>query len=275
MLTRVWTPTGNCSAGGAKDLIVLHSTEGFTGPNGAYDCAVYFQGPVGASAQVCIDNNRGKVWEGVRRGDASWTQCNYNGRAVSAEQCGYASWSRDYWLANREAELRNAADWIAEEAHALGIPITDLGSASGRGVVYHSELGSAGCGHSDPGAGYPLDVVLDWARGGSGSTEPTPPPEARGTVSAASAYDKDGRLHYAMINQRGDVCYKGPDGTPYAISTEEWHKAQSGVGMAINPATNEITITWTQRDGDAVHIWQKIAGDPEQWRITRIAASYL
>jgi hypothetical protein len=273
MLTRHWTPTGNYSGGGTKDLIVLHSTEGFTGPNGAYDCAHYFQGPVGASSQVCIDNNRGHVWEGVRRGDASWTQCNYNGRAVSAEQCGFASWSRSYWLANREPELRNAAEWIAEEAAALGIPITDLGSASGRGVVYHSELGSAGCGHSDPGSGYPLDVVLDWARGGGG-TAPEPPPTGSSVMTASSVYDKDGRLHFAMVNQRGDVCYKGPNGNPYPISEEEWHKAQSGVGMSINPANDEITITWTQRDGDAVHTWQKIANEGGPWRITRIAASY-
>jgi hypothetical protein len=278
MLTRHWTPTKNYSGGGTKRIIVLHSTEGFTGPNGAYDCAAYFQGNVGASAQVCIDNNRGHVWEGVSRGNASWTQCGYNGEAVSAEQCGFASWSRSYWLANREPELRNAAEWIAEEAAALGIPIKDLTASQaqggGWGVTYHSELGSHGCGHSDPGAGYPLDVVLDWARGGGSSTTPPPTPTGSSVMTAASAYDKDGRLHHAMINQRNDVCYDGPDGNPYPISEEPWHKAQSGVGMVINPVTNEITITWTQADGDAVHMWQKIAGESGPWRITRIGASY-
>jgi hypothetical protein len=179
-LTRVWTPSGNYSGGGTKRLIVIHTMEGFTGPNGAYDCAKYFQGPVGTSSQVCIDNNRGKVWEGVSRGNASWTQCNYNGAAVSCEQSGYASWSRSYWLANRDAQLHNIADWIAEESRALGIPVTDLSSSqaqgSGWGVCYHSELGSSGCGHSDPGSGWPIDVVLDWARGG-GTAAPEPEPE--------------------------------------------------------------------------------------------------
>jgi hypothetical protein len=172
-LTRVWTPTGNHSGGGKKRLIVLHSTEGFTGPMGAEDCAIYFQSDCGASSQVCIDNNRGKVWECVSRGNASWTQCNYNSVAVSAEQCGYASWSRDYWLTNREAELRNAADWIAEEAAQLGIPIRALSASEAQGgaagVTYHSHLGSTGCGHSDPGDGYPLDQVLEWATGGGGA----------------------------------------------------------------------------------------------------------
>jgi hypothetical protein len=281
-LTRIWTPSDNFSGGGPKRIIVVHTMEGFTGPNGAYDCAKYFQGNVGASSQVCIDNNLGKVWEGVTRANASWTQCNYNGAAVSCEQSGFASWSRSYWLANRDAQLHNIADWIAEESRALGIPITDLTSSqaqgSGRGVCYHSELGSAGCGHSDPGGGWPLDVVLDWARGGTG----TAPPEAElpvlggsSHVTAASAYDKAGRLHHCAINTREEVCYKGPNGNWYPISTETWHRAQSGLGMVINQTTDEITITWTQKDGDAVHIWQKHVDDPEQWHATRLGASYL
>ena len=66
-LKRVWTPTNSYSGGGTKRLIVIHSLEGFTGPNGALDCARYFQGNVGASSQVCNDNNRGTIWEGVTR----------------------------------------------------------------------------------------------------------------------------------------------------------------------------------------------------------------
>jgi hypothetical protein len=180
-LTRVWTPTGNYSGGSSKRLIVLHTTEGFTGPNGAYDCAVYFKGDVGASSQVCIDDHRGKVWECVSRVNGSWTQCNYNSVSVSAEQCGYASWSRDYWLNSHGNLLHNTADWIAEEAKALGIPIRELSGPDGSGVTYHSRLGSSGCGHSDPGSGYPLDKVLEWA-GGSAST--APPPSGGGSAPA-------------------------------------------------------------------------------------------
>lgn len=181
-LTRVWTPSGNYSGGGTKRLLVIHTMEGFTGSNGAYDCAKYFQGDVGASSQVCIDNNRGKIWECVSRGNGSWTQCNYNSASVSCEQSGYASWSRQYWLDNRSNQLHNIADWLAEESKHFGIPLVDLSSSSaqgsGRGVCYHSELGSSGCGHSDPGSGFPLDQVLKWA-GGSTST---PPPTGGGTA---------------------------------------------------------------------------------------------
>jgi hypothetical protein len=177
-LSRHWYPSPNYSGGSSKRLIVLHTTEGFTGPNGMYDCAIYFQGNVGASSQVVIDNNHpGHICECVSAGNGAWTQCNYNSVSVSAEQCGYASWSRSTWLNDKESLLRNTAQWIAEEAKRFGIPITELSSSQaqggGRGVTYHSRLGSTGCGHSDPGDGYPLDVVLDWARGGG--TQPTPP----------------------------------------------------------------------------------------------------
>ena len=200
-LTRVWTPTGNYSGGGGKRLIVIHTMEGFTGANGAYDCAKYFQTDCGASSQVCIDNNRGKVWECVTRGNGSWTQCQYNSVSVSCEQSGYASWSRDYWLNNREPQLRNIAEWIAEESSHFGIPIQDLTASQAQGgswgVCYHSELGSAGCGHSDPGGGWPIDKVLEWARGGG-----TPAPPEGILVSSDVAFYQ-GKQYFAYIDQQG------------------------------------------------------------------------
>lgn len=178
-LTREWYPSPNYSGGGTKRLIVLHTTEGFTGPNGMYDLAHYFSGSgAGASSQVGIDNTHpGVIVEMVSPSKGAWTQCNYNSVSVSAEQCGYASWSRDVWLNDKEALLRNTAAWIAEEADRFGIPITKLSPSSaqgsGRGVCYHSDLGSVGCGHADPGSGYPVDVVLGWASGGT-SAPPQP-----------------------------------------------------------------------------------------------------
>ena len=126
-LTRIWTPTGNYSSGGKKRILVIHTMEGFTGPNGAYDCAHYFQSSsAGASSQVCIDNNRGKVWEGVTRANGAWTQCGYNSVAISCEQSGYASWSRDYWLTNRSNKLHNIADWLAEESWQAAYEVREL-----------------------------------------------------------------------------------------------------------------------------------------------------
>lgn len=174
-LKRVWTPTNNYSSGSTKNLLVIHTMEGFTGPNGALDCAKYFQGNVGASSQVCIDNNRGTIWEGVARDKGAWTQCNYNSRSISCEQSGYASWSKQYWLDNRSNQLHNIADWLAEESAKTGIPLVKISDPNGRGVIYHSNLGSTGCGHSDPGSGWPINEVLAWAKG---QTPTTPPPSS-------------------------------------------------------------------------------------------------
>ena len=179
-LIRHWYPTGNYSGGGTKRLLIIHSMEGFTGKSGAKDCVIYFQGNVGASSHVCIDNNRGEIWEGVARQNGAWTQCNYNSVSISCEQSGYASWSRQYWLDNRSNQLHNVADWLAEESKKTGIPLVKLTASqaqgSGRGIAYHSDLGNTGCGHHDPGAGWPLDKVLEWA----GASSSTPPPSSGG-----------------------------------------------------------------------------------------------
>lgn len=206
-LSRVWTPSPNYSSGSTKRLIVIHTMEGFTGPNGAYDCAKYFQGNVGTSSQVCIDNNRGTIWECVNRANGAWTQCNYNSVSVSMEQCGYASWSTDKWLSERNNQLHNVADWIAEEAAKFGIPITRLSASQaqsgGRGICGHSDLGSSGCGHSDPGSGWPWNEVLAWAKGG-GTT--TPPPEGDEELMAhVAAARYAGHLYLAGVAVDGKV----------------------------------------------------------------------
>jgi hypothetical protein len=241
-LTRVWTPTGSYSGGGTKRLLVIHTMEGFTGPNGAYDCAKYFQGDVGASSQVCIDNNRGKIWECVSRSNGSWTQCNYNSVSISCEQSGYASWSRQYWLDNRSNQLHNIADWLAEESGKTGIPLTDLSSSaaqgSGRGVCYHSELGSTGCGHSDPGSGFPLDKVLEWAAGGGDDGGTT----SGGLLMSSAIAFYEGKQYIAYINQSGKVCVNGGVVDPGS-------NARSGVGFDIDPGTGLKVVTYTNTSG--------------------------
>jgi peptidoglycan hydrolase-like protein with peptidoglycan-binding domain len=201
-LTRYWTPTGSYSGGGKKRLLVVHTMEGFTGSNGAKDCAVYFQGDVGASSHVCIDNNRGKLWEGVARSNSAWTQCNFNSVSVSCEQSGYASWSRQYWLDNRSNQLHNIADWIREESGKLGIPIKRLNASQAQGgsagICGHQDLGSTGCGHADPGANWPWDKVLEWAGGSGGGT---PPPSGGGSAPPLHV-DYFGQSHNS---QCGDV----------------------------------------------------------------------
>lgn len=252
-LKRVWTPTGSFSGGSTKRLLVIHTMEGFTGANGAKDCAIYFQGDVGASSQVCVDNNRGTIWECVSRANGSWTQCNFNSQSISCEQSGFASWSRQYWLDYRSNQLHNIADWLAEESKATGIPLVDLSASSAQGnswgVCYHSELGSSGCGHSDPGAGFPLDIVLQWARG-EGET----PPQKENDVTAATAYFH-GQKYRACIGVDNRLYFHEPGWPDNRWDmVDEKSNARSGLSYVIDDdkeskSHGERTMTYTNHVG--------------------------
>lgn len=236
--------------------------EGFTGENGAYDCAAYFQGDVGASSQVCIDNNRGKIWECVSRNNGAWTQCGYNSVSVAAEQSGYASWSRDYWLSNRSNQLHNLADWIAEEAAKFGIPIRALTASEaqggGKGVCQHMNLGSTGCGHSDCGPNYPIDKVIEWAKGGS--TDSTTKVD---DVTAAAVFDPQGQLHQACIGTNNQIYYCPPGSSVYG-PVDGGSNAKNGLGIAYNPTNNKIVIIYTNQDGNVCR-YEKTEGSSAKW----------
>ena len=147
---------------------------------------------------------RGTIGEYVKRGNKAWTQANANPVAVAAELCTPAGaatgWTRDYWLNKQKVMLDNAADWVAEEAAAFGIPLVGLSPAqaqgSGRGVCQHMDLGSWGGGHHDCGKGFPLDYVLSKAGGSS----PAKPPEQPAASAPPLHVDYFGRAHNATCN---------------------------------------------------------------------------
>jgi len=150
-------------------LIVIHTAEGATTIE---SLGSYFQGNVSASSHTGIDDKAGVIGEYVRRDYKAWTQANANPVCVSVELCGFASWSAAEWKKHPNM-LSNCAQWIAEEAAYFGLPITKLSSSqaqsSGRGVCQHADLGSWGGGHWDCGGSFPIDQVLDMARGGAAS----------------------------------------------------------------------------------------------------------
>ena len=111
--------------------------------------------------------------------------------------------------------LANCAAWIAEEAAHYGIPIQSLTAAeaqgSGRGVCQHVDLGAGGGGHHDCGASFPMDEVLDMARGGSG---PVPPP-TEDEMAIAATVNPDGRIEVFVHREDGTVVHayqKSPGG---------------------------------------------------------------
>jgi len=200
-------------------LIVLHTAEGAT----TYESlGNYFaSSSSGVSSHVGIDDKRGKCGEYVSRGNKAWTQGNANPVSVAAELCGFASWSDSTWRNSHHNMLLNAADWVAEEAAKFNIPITKLTASqaqgSGRGVCQHRDLGSWGGNHSDCGNGFPMDYVLDLARGGTPPPSGGTPPSGGGTAPP---------LH---------VDYFGPaNGHNYTCGdVQVWQAQMSGRGWTI------------------------------------------
>jgi N-acetylmuramoyl-L-alanine amidase-like protein len=206
VLKRVWIPSPNYSSRGGSSvrLIVLHTAEG---ARTIESLGSYFQGNVGASSHTGADDKAGTVGEYVRRDNKAWTQANANPYSVAIELCGFAAWSTGEWNQHPNM-LANCAAWIAEEAAHYGIPIKRLSASEaqggGRGVCQHVDLGAAGGGHWDCGSGFPMDAVLDMARGGSG---PVPTPTEDETMAIAAATNKDGRLEVFVQKDDGSVVH--------------------------------------------------------------------
>ena len=170
-LKRVWMPSPNYSSrGGAKvTTICCHTAEGAL----TYQSLGNFfaSSSAGVSSHVGIDDTPGTIGEYVTidptRPGRKATRTPW---CVSVELCAFAGWSAAEWDSHPNM-LSNVAAWIAEEAAHFGIPITKLNAVQAQGgasgVCDHNALGAMGGGHWDCGTGFPMDRVLDMARGGT------------------------------------------------------------------------------------------------------------
>lgn len=209
-LKRVWIGSPNCSSRGGSGvrLIVLHTAEGAR----TYQSlgSFFSSSSSGVSSHTGIDDTKGTIGEYVSRGNKAWTQGNFNPVCVSVELCGFAAWSTAEWKNNHHNMLENCAAWIAEEAAHFGLPVTRLSPSqaqgSGRGVCQHVDLGAAGGGHSDCGAGFPMDYVLDMAKGGSPAPPKPKPPDVKDTVAVTSM--EDGRLEVFAEEADGHIWHR-------------------------------------------------------------------
>jgi hypothetical protein len=168
-LTRKSIPSPNYSSRGGAGvrLIVVHTAEG---ARTIEELGNFFaSSSSGVSSHTGADDKAGVIGEYVKRGNKAWTAADANPVAVQIELCAFASWSAAEWDKHPNM-LSNCAKWIAEEAAHYGLPITKLSASqaqgSGRGVCQHNDLGSWGGGHWDCGGGFPMDKVLNMARGG-------------------------------------------------------------------------------------------------------------
>lgn len=170
-------PSPNYSSRGGATVthIVVHTAEGALTYQSLGN---YFaSSAAGVSSHTGIDDTPGVVGEYVRRDGKAWTASNANPWSVQAELCAFAAWTIDEWMAH-PAMLANTAAWIAEEAAAYGIPIDSNAAtaqtSTSRGVCQHNDLGAAGGGHWDCGPEFPIDHVLELARGGGSAPAQQP-----------------------------------------------------------------------------------------------------
>lgn len=153
------------SRGGvAPRIIVLHSTESSEQAGNADLAAIvsWFDNSSAQASSHVITDADGNSARCVPDSAKAWTQAYFNPVSLSVEQIGRAaqtSWDDDL--------VRETARWIAKWSRDFGIPIV-RGAVSGSsvtrsGVVTHAELGAAGGGHHDPGAGFPIGRCLELA----------------------------------------------------------------------------------------------------------------
>lgn len=145
--------------------IVLHSTEG----GSAESVATYFSRPTTqASTQLVVDDHG--CYRCVPDLTIPWGAPGANRSGLHIEHCGYARWTRADWLTHLPM-LKLSAEHAAEWCWKYRIPRRVIGPQRLKwgvaGFVTHKTctlaFGTAG-GHTDPGAGFPLDTYMTLVR---------------------------------------------------------------------------------------------------------------
>ena len=155
-------------------IIVLHTTQGHNRPglSDLQGLASYFDNPANQVSSHVANDAEGHDARFVPDHRKAWTCAAYNSLSLNIEQIGFARpgtpAGRRAWFDEAAHQLANTARWIAYWSRYHGIPIrravTIAGGVQRSGVASHSQLGSAGGGHSNPGSSYPMNYVLWLAR---------------------------------------------------------------------------------------------------------------
>ena len=266
-LTRVWTPSPNYSSrSGSVRLVVLHTAEG---ARTIQSLGSWFANPgAQVSSHVGIDDTPNTVGEYVKPGNKAWACAAYNSAAIQAELCAFAAWTTTDW-AHHPTMLSNAARWVAEECAYFGIPITRLTPAQaqggGRGICEHADLGAGGGGHWDCGTAFPIDQVIEIARGGTPDT-PTPPPKPKEQEEdmVAAALGANGTLHVFRANgQNVGYTYKAKDSTAWN-GGEKGKQVAKFTAFAQAPA-KIIGMTAELGSGGSLNLWVDCADGNTYW----------
>ena len=281
-LNRKWMASPNYSSRGGSSvrLIVCHTAEGSTTIE---SLGGWFANPNNdVSSHTGADDKVNTVGEYVRRTDKAWTAANANPVATQIEACAFASWPTSVWDQHPNM-LANIAAWIAEEAAAFGIPITRLTPAeaqgAGRGVCQHADLQGWGGNHWDCGGGFPMDRVLDMARGGAPGPGPSPPsPQPReDTVVVSEVVQHRGNQLSCAQASKGQLWHKysadggitwrsepliRPNGQPVKATVQDTVSISYMSGTLFITTEDEDNVAWCCRQTDDIRTGWDIRAMP-------------
>lgn len=171
-------------------LIVVHTTENRPGTD-PRNVARWQQDTSNQSSYHLLIGSDGTT---VRSNDDEympWAAMPTGNRiGLHVSLIGQAAMSRGDWI-RQAAQLNKLAEVIRKWANDYGIPVRRLTAEAVRagkwGVCGHAEISAAfkESDHTDPGSGFPWDIVLSRARLDAPSTPPTPPPPATPPAPAA------------------------------------------------------------------------------------------
>lgn len=146
---------------GPVDVLVLHTAEGAVTADAL---GRYFERTSRVvSAHSGVDDHERRDYLGFEHTAYAAPGANADGEQL--ELCGFASWSRDTWLAHG-GMLEQAARWLAARCLARHIPPVLLDAADlradKRGITTHAAVSAAfrRSTHTDPGTAFPLELVL-------------------------------------------------------------------------------------------------------------------
>jgi cytolysin (calcineurin-like family phosphatase) len=103
-----------------------------------------------------------------------------------------------------------------------------------------------------------MDMIIQWAKG----NKPGPSPATGDQMSTAVAYYQ-GKIHQAGIWKDHKVNYKPPGGKWYAVDVKSY--ASTGATIAIDPATGNMCISYTNKDGAACTYEKGPTGTAWRW----------
>lgn len=211
--------------------IVIHTTEGHDRPglSDLQGLGSWFDNPAASASSHVGNDQEGNDARYVPDGEKAWTCSTFNSQTLNIEQIGFAKFAESVWIASRRDQLENTAAWIAYWSQEWGIPVRrgkTLGPVvTTPGVMTHAQLGALGGGHHDPGAGYPLDWVLNRARQ-LGGAEEMGRKERRWRRQRAVARGRLGRI----LDGRRELREKGLDNTGrYRWTTVQFEQTRARI----------------------------------------------